>query len=206
MGCRIKSGLASASTPRHGWEVQLPCRHLRVCYSRQVDRVAYRGHLEREEAAFSKRRTERGRRSKLKSSRNCRKSRHKYHLMSITFEQACVSRRNGNAVRLRLTPFCCFFQLPNSLILFQKPLGRALFGIQFKLSGEAGACSHRKKPSLSHERCDRNPSTDVCVQFAKNSSSPRTFPPIIAGSREGTSSSLATYPPSACTRCNSILL
>ena len=31
-----------------------------------------------------------------------------YHL------QACVSRRNGNAVRLRLTPFCCFFQLPNS--------------------------------------------------------------------------------------------
>ena len=92
------------------------------------------------------------------------------------------------------------------LILFQKPLGRALFGIQFKLSGEAGACSHRKKPSLSHERCDRNSSTDVCVQFAKNSSSPRTFPPIIAGSREGTSSSLATYPPSACTRCNSILL
>ena len=51
-------------------------------------------------------------------------------------------------------------------------------------SGEARACSHEAAVPVAQALREER-STDVLVDSGRNSSSPRKFPPVVSGSREG---------------------
>ena len=86
----------------------------------------------------------------------------------------------------RFVYFERFFQLPKSRFFKNKnTLESARFAFSFRSNGqEARACSHEAAVPVAQALREER-STDVLVDSGRNSSSPRKFPPVVSGSREG---------------------